>query len=204
LRSRAQLFAKINAANSLNASQNCLGFIDGTLIEIARLPGLMHRATYSGHRRRPGLKCQVVTTPDGMLLHVFGPFEGRRHVIHLYAESGLDDIVGESLLIGGIQYHLYGDSGHALRRYLITPFEGAALTMEEALFNKRISKVRVSVEWASKDIKKYFSHIAVPRKMALSRTPAGAWYLKTCLLWNFRCWLEGSPTSMFLIALHHP
>jgi nuclease HARBI1 len=110
------------AAKSRNATQHCLGFIDDTLIEIARLPGLMQRATYSGHKRRPGLKWQVVTTPDGMLFHVFGPFEGRRHDMNLYAESGLDDVLGESLLIGGIQYHLYGDSGYALRPYLITQF----------------------------------------------------------------------------------
>jgi DDE superfamily endonuclease len=102
---------------SRNATQHCLGFMDATLIEIARLPGLMQRITYSGHERRPGLKWQVVTTPDGMHFHVCGPFEGRRHDMHLYAESGLDDVQSDSLLIGGIQYHLYGDSGYALRPY---------------------------------------------------------------------------------------
>jgi DDE superfamily endonuclease len=142
LLSRAQLFARKSAANILNASQHCLGFIDGTLVEIARL---MQRDTHSGHKRRPRLKLQVSTTPDGMLFHVFGPFEGRRDDMHLYAESGIDDILGERLLIGGIQYHLNGDSGYTLRPYLITPFEGTALTTEDALFNKIISKVRVSI-----------------------------------------------------------
>jgi DDE superfamily endonuclease len=102
--------------------------------------------------------------------------------MHLYAESGLDNVLGDSLLIGGIQYHLYGDSGYALHPYLITPFEGAALTTDEALLNKRMSKVRVSVEWAFKDIKKYFSHVAAPRNMLFSQTPAGAWYLESRLL----------------------
>jgi nuclease HARBI1 len=145
LRSRAQLFARKNAAKILNASQHCLGFIGGTLVEIARLPGLIQRDTHSGHKRRPRLKLQVATTPDGILFHVFGPFEGRRDDMHVYAESGLDDILGERLLIGGIQYHLNGDSGYTLRPYLITPFEGTALTTEDALFNKRMSKVRVSI-----------------------------------------------------------
>jgi hypothetical protein len=62
-----------------------------------------------------------------------------------------------------------------------------------------MSKVRISVEWAFKDIEKYFSHIAVPRKMELSQTPVGAWYLESCLLWNFRFCLEGSPTTMFFL-----
>jgi hypothetical protein len=69
--------------------------------------------------------------------------------MHLYAESGLDDILGESLLISGIQYHLYGDSGYALSPYLITLLEGAALNTEEALFNKRISKVHVELNGPS-------------------------------------------------------
>jgi hypothetical protein len=99
LRSRAHLYARKIFAKSRNATQNCVGFIDGTLIEIARLPGLMQRATYSGHKRRPGLKWKVVTTPDGMLFYVFGPFEGRRHDVHLFAESGLDDVLAEGLLI---------------------------------------------------------------------------------------------------------
>jgi hypothetical protein len=44
---------------------------------------------------KPGLKWQVLTTPDGMLFHLFGPFEGRRHDMHLYAESGLGDVLAE-------------------------------------------------------------------------------------------------------------
>jgi hypothetical protein len=74
--------------------------------------------------------------------------------MHLYAESILDNILGESLLIGGIQYHLYGDSGYVMGPYLITPFAGAALAKDEALVSRRMSKVLVSVDWAFKDIKK--------------------------------------------------
>jgi nuclease HARBI1 len=197
LLSRAHLYAQKVAEKSRNATPHCVGFIDGTLIEIARPPGLIQRATYSGHKRRPGLKWQAVTTPDGLLFHVCGPFEGRRHDMHFYAQSGIDDVLGQLLLIDGVQHYLYGDSGYALRPYLITPFEGAVLTSDEALCNKRMSKVRASVEWAFKDIMKYFAHVAFPRKMVLSRTTAGAWYLASFLPWKFRCCLEGSPTSTY-------
>jgi nuclease HARBI1 len=146
---------------------------------------MLQKATYSGHKRRPGLKWQVITTPDGMLFHICGPYEGRRHDMHLYAESGLDDILSENNLIDGVQHYLFGGSGYTLRPYLMTPSEGANLNAIELLFNKRMSKARVSVEWAFKYIKKYFSHIAFPRKIALSRTPGGAWYRASCLLWNF-------------------
>jgi nuclease HARBI1 len=138
-----------------------------------------------------------VTTPDGLLFHVCGPFEGRRHDVHLYAKSGIDDVLGQLLLIDGVPHYLYGDSGYELRPYLLTPFEGAVLTSDEALFNKRMSKVRVSVDWAFKDIQKYFAQVAVPRKMVLLLNSAGAWHLASCLLWNFRSCLEGSPTSTY-------
>jgi DDE superfamily endonuclease len=144
------------AAKSRNAIQRCLGFIDGTVIEIARLPGLMQRDTYSGHKRRPRLKWHVVTTPDGMLFHAFGPFEGRRHDMHVYPESGLEDVLGDNLLIGGIQYRLNGDSGYRSAPYLITPFEGAALTTDEALFNKRMSKVVLASNGSSRTSRNIF------------------------------------------------
>jgi nuclease HARBI1 len=197
LRTRTEYYSSKISEKYENATQHCAGFIDGTLIEIARPRGMLQRATYTGHKRRPGLKWQVIITPDGMLFHIFGPYEGRRHDMHLYAESGLDDILSENLLIDGVQHYLFGDSGYTLRPYMMTPFEGANLDANELLFNKRMSKDRVSVEWAFKGIKKYFSHIAFPRKIALSRTPGGAWYLASCLLWNFICCIDGSPTSTF-------
>jgi nuclease HARBI1 len=197
LRSRAEYYAPKISATSDNATQHCVGFIDGTLVEIARRSGIQQRATYSGYKRSPGLKWQVIATPDGLLFHIFGPFEGRRHDMHLYAESGLDEILSEELLIDGFQHYIFGDSGYTLRPYLMTPFEGGNLTEDEALFNKWMSTARVSVEWTFKDVKKYFSHIAFPRKIVLSRTPGGAWDLASCLLWNFRCCLGGSPTSKF-------
>jgi hypothetical protein len=116
---------------SRNATQHCVGFIDGTLIEIARPAGLMKRATHSGHKRRNGLKWQCITAPDGLFLHVFGPFEGRRHDMHLYTESGLDGVLSDALLIDGAQNYLFGDSGYAIRPHLITPYEGSVLTQQE-------------------------------------------------------------------------
>jgi hypothetical protein len=65
------------------------------------------RLAYSRERhiadtRRPRLKWQVITTPVGLFFRIFGPFEGRRHDRHMYAESGLDEIPSEELLIDGV------------------------------------------------------------------------------------------------------
>jgi hypothetical protein len=45
LLSRAHLYAEKVAEKSRNATQHCVGFIEGTLIEFARQPGLIQRAT---------------------------------------------------------------------------------------------------------------------------------------------------------------
>jgi nuclease HARBI1 len=140
LRSRAEYYSNKTAEKTENATQHCVGFIDGTLVEIALPRGMLQRAAYSGHKRRPGLMWQVITTPDGMLFHIFGPYEGRRHDMDLYAESGLDNILGENLLIDGVQHYTFGDSGYMLRPYLMTPYEGANLDVNELLFNKRVKR----------------------------------------------------------------
>lgn len=66
----------------------CVGFIDGTLRRMAR-PGRGQKACYSGHKRTHGIKFQSVTFPNGMIGHLYGPVEGRRHDTTLLAASGL-------------------------------------------------------------------------------------------------------------------
>lgn len=47
----------------------CIGFMDGTVIGIAR-PGSSaeQNAAYNGHKRKHALKFQTITTPDGLIL----------------------------------------------------------------------------------------------------------------------------------------
>jgi hypothetical protein len=70
---------------------NVVCSIDGTAIEVARPKGCSQRATYNGHKRRNCIKFQAISAPDGLILHLFGPIEGRRHEMTLYRESHIDD-----------------------------------------------------------------------------------------------------------------
>ena len=46
---------------------NCAGFIDGTVIKIARPKGYRRQnVCYNGHKRSHALKVKKVTTPNGM------------------------------------------------------------------------------------------------------------------------------------------
>ena len=68
--------------------QNCFGFIDGTVREIAR-PKYNQRVMYNGHKRVHGIKFQSVVTPNGLIANLSGPFEGKRHDSVMLHESGL-------------------------------------------------------------------------------------------------------------------
>jgi hypothetical protein len=76
-----------------------VAFIDSIGIEIARPRGISQRATHSGHKRNNCLKFQAISAPDRLVLHLFGPVEGRRHEMFLYKESGIDDNLRSSLVI---------------------------------------------------------------------------------------------------------
>ena len=64
------------------------------------------RVAYSGHKRKYALKNQAVAAPDGLILHVSGPIQGRRHDWTIYARSGLEAQLGSNLFVDGKQYYL--------------------------------------------------------------------------------------------------
>lgn len=67
------------------AMENCIGFIDGTIVGVARPRGYMRQlVVYNGHKRKHALKYRAINTPDGMIVHAHGPVEGRRHDVYLY------------------------------------------------------------------------------------------------------------------------
>jgi DDE superfamily endonuclease len=73
-----------------SALPNVVGFIDGTAIEIASPGRLRQIASYSGQKRRNCVKFQAVSAHDGLILHLNGPIEVRRHDMTLYRESKID------------------------------------------------------------------------------------------------------------------
>jgi hypothetical protein len=73
----------------------------------------------------------------------------------MYNTSGIDQVLQNSLLISGRQYYLYGDVACTLRPYLQTGFRGSIISSDKMAFNASMSKVRVTVEWAFRDVKQY-------------------------------------------------
>ena len=150
-----------------HALKNCVGFIDGTVIGIARPKGYeLQRAAYNGHKRKHALKFQALNSPDGLVLHVYGPIEGRRHDWTMYTRSGLDDHLSEILEVDSERYCIYGDSGYNRRWFMEVSYQGSHLTPPQVAFNRAMSAVRITVEWIFKELKLYFVEIV--------RAPKGA------------------------------
>lgn len=195
MRERAPLYAsRIEQSGAF--LDRCVGFIDGTALFIPRPGAGLQRACYSGHKRRHAIKFQSVLTPDGLIFHLYGPVEGRRHDMTLYHESGLDAILANELVIDGVQFHIYGDAAYFLRPWLQTAFQGI-LTAQEAAFNDSMKVPRTAVEWGFKDVKQTCTTLDYPRKLKIRESPVGQLYNVGVLFWNFRCCLYGGATSTF-------
>lgn len=54
------------------------GFVDSTVRAIAK-PNLGQRLMFNAHKRVHALKFQSVVTPNGLIVHLHGPCEGRCH-----------------------------------------------------------------------------------------------------------------------------
>ena len=76
-------------------------------------PYQCQRAQYSGHKHYHGFKQQALLSPSGMVVHMYGPVDGRRHDAFMLADSGLlPQLTG--LSIDDIDYscmHMYVKMG---------------------------------------------------------------------------------------------
>lgn len=195
---RAETFAE-RVFDKGRALDNCLAFIDGTVIGVSRPSGsnINQRVLYNGHKRKHALKYQAITTPDGMCLHLFGPEVGRRHDMYLYHAAGTDAMLEGIMWINGKQYVVFGDSGYSVRVFLEIPFEGSNLSATKKSFNKAMSKVRVTVEWLFKEVKLLWSMVDSKRRMRICQAPVGLMYRAAVLLTNLRNCVQPNPISQF-------
>ena len=178
-------------AEAIHAKSNtlatCIGFIDCTVLGIARPKGhLAKRVVYNGHKQKHAMKYQAVNTPDGMIKHVHGPLEGRCHDWALYIRSELDELLPSVLEVDVVCYCIYGDSGYNPRWFMEVPFQGATLSTAQLAFNKAMASVRISVEWVFKEIKMHFVTVDFKRKIKVFESPVGMSYMASMIFSNFR------------------
>ena len=95
--------------------------------------------------------------PNGLIAHLYGPLEGKRHDAFMLGVSGLLPQLERITKPDGEPYVVYGDPAYGISRHIIAPFRGAHLTPLQQQFNSDMSKVRASVEWGFGKISQYFA-----------------------------------------------
>ena len=116
------------------ALDNCWGFIYGTVWPVCR-PDVNQKVLYNGHKRVHSIKFQSDALLNGLVDHLYGPVEGRRHDSSMLASSGLLQELQRfsNSPITGTPMCLYGDPTYPLRAHLQGPFRGAALTQDKKI-----------------------------------------------------------------------
>ncbi|XRB22835.1 DDE Tnp4 domain-containing protein [Pseudoscourfieldia marina] len=192
----------------VEALSDIWAFIDGTLRPCARpsaalFPGMNIQMTcYSGHKRRHGLRYQAVTTPDGLIAHMFGPLPGRRHDLTLLRQSGLLEQLDGMYMPNEQVFRMYGDPAYRPGAHIATGYpkqRNVPLGDLEYRFNRAMSSARICVEWSFKEINcrlAYYLNDIIRMKLGKSAAGIGNIYVVSALLTNCLVCCEGCQTSV--------
>ncbi|KIJ42138.1 hypothetical protein M422DRAFT_171553 [Sphaerobolus stellatus SS14] len=167
------------------APMDCIAaLIDGTLQKNAR-PVRNQRLVYNGWKRIHCLKYHAVISPDGLVIHMHGPVDGRRHDETVYKESGLANLLDKHFWTrDGRPLFIYGDPAYSVGAHVMSPFKGPFISREEQAFNTKMSRIREPVEWLFKEVTQQFTLLDFSRSQKILLTPCGLFYLVAILLCN--------------------
>ena len=120
----------------------------------------------------------------------------------MFAQSGLVEVLGTMLSIGDKQYVFYGDSGYNHCSYLEVPLDGANLSPGRIRFNRAMSSVRITVEWAFKEVKMHWTSVDFKRKLRLLESPISSLYVGAVLIADYRnCFYPNETSQSFKLPL---
>ena len=170
---------------------NCVGFVDGTHVPVAR-PKRGQRAWYCGRHRCHCFKSTAIQYPNG-LISAFGPFDGNTHDSTAAQIMNLDGLVARHYSFPQVSYCLFGDSGYGISPSILTPYRrGPGQTAEEAEWNRIMSSLRISVEWGIGSIKRLWKVLSNKNCMRTLQTPVGIYWINAVLLTNLHTCMNGS------------
>ena len=185
------------------------GFIDGTHRKICRpQPETCDQSLlYSGYKHAHTIVFQGIITPDGLLVHVKGPYEGRSSDWGIWKDSGMEQKLKEfSKDEEGTQLWVYGDAGYTMTKGLMSSFrvQGATanrtavpLQEDQEVFNANMSRQRIAVEWGFGKLVTTFAFIDFHKKLKLGLSPVGSVAFAAVILTNVHTCYHGSEVGSY-------
>jgi hypothetical protein len=112
-----------------------------------------------------------------VLFNIYKPADGRRHDMNLCNKSRIDKELSAALLVDGKQFCIYGVAAYVLPPFLQVVFPTVNADPETAIYNAKISSVRIALEWTYKDIKQNWTSVDYKRKLKVRKAPIAINYL---------------------------
>lgn len=172
----------------------CWACVDGTFRAFCR-PIRNQRIYYSGYKKKHGFKYQGIVTPDGLILSLKGPVEGKCSDITLFrimnTAAKLQELQSENEPL-----YLYGDIAYQSCFGVITAFrQNQQRTMSVNCFNDWHASHRITIEQMfGATIMQWQANSLTTNLRSLSQSVA-AWYAVSVLLINCLSCLRGNCSS---------
>ncbi|RDB30989.1 hypothetical protein Hypma_000158 [Hypsizygus marmoreus] len=136
---------------------------------------------FNGWKQIHCLKYHLLLTPDGIMIHIYGPVEGRQHDETVYKESSLEDILKAHFHTPEeAELFIFGDSGYSCHGHILTPYKDPQTEAQHS-WNSQMSKV----------------HEPVDQNAKVLLQPCGLYYLVAILLCNAHTILHYSQTLQY-------
>jgi hypothetical protein len=195
---RLRMYAQ--AIGACGGVSSVWGFIDGTQRGICR-PSEDQREWYSGYKKAHTIKYQAIMTPDGIISHIAGPYEGRLGDWGAWKASEFATVLRGLLdpLLEEERLYLYGDPAYSCSYGVIGAYKAtvsAGLTPEQQGFNRDMSALRISVEHGFGKVMNLWRFNAFSRDLKIGLSPVAAYFIVAVLLTNIHTSLRGSQTSV--------
>lgn len=97
----------------------------------------------------------------------------------------------------GKVYAVYADSAYAQSIWVVHGFINPAPGSPRANFNRLMSKARIAVEWAFKNVTQLWQFLDFKREMKIFKTPIGQFYVNGAFLTNCHNGFYGNQTSLY-------
>ncbi|KIJ40248.1 hypothetical protein M422DRAFT_103859, partial [Sphaerobolus stellatus SS14] len=124
---------------------------------------------YDRWKRIHCLKYHTVISPDGLIVHVYGPVDGCRHDETVFKESSLPDLLNKHFwTLDSHPLFLYDDLAYSVEPHMLPPIRVQLLL----------------IEWIFKEVTKEFTFIDFTRSQKILLTPCALYYLVALLLCN--------------------
>lgn len=125
------------------------------------------------------MKFPAITSPDGLIISLDGPYLGKDSDAAIWNDTGIDDRL-DAIMEGHTRLFLYGDSVYSEKRYIFAPFRrpanasGRYMTQAQREYNKHLSRDRISVEQAFGLILSQFKACELKSTQRLGLSPIAA------------------------------